>query len=391
MGALEDQTLTTFSPIENEPPLRWQRAIGLAPRTGLGVGRRAVFFTALAWLPLVVWAALTDHLWRGAQGESLLQHFGVHARFLVAVPLLIVAEAPLHRALSEIGRRLGTSGMLDEAGRERLAGIVRDLVRLRDATMPWVLLFALVIAWVVAQGPDPRADEMAWALGEDGTFGFGGFWFAYVSRAIFLALLLAWLWRLALVVLLFARIGRLDLALVPTHPDRVGGLGFVQPLPGAFMLVTFALSTSLASRWAHDLLYHGQQLAALKGPTVAFVAVWSLLLLLPLIVLSPPLMATKRRALAEYSALVGRHGRLVEKRWIRGEALEDAALLEASEIGPVADTAAIYGAVAAMRPTPVGKRSLIPILVPIAVPMLVVAALRMPVREILRALLKAIL
>jgi hypothetical protein len=43
-----------------------------------------------------------------------------------------------------------------------------------------------------------------------------------------------WLWRLTLLVILLKRIAGLDLALVPTHADRAGGLGFLEKLPTAF-------------------------------------------------------------------------------------------------------------------------------------------------------------
>jgi len=46
-----------ISLVRDDPPFRWQRSLGLIPRSGgLGVGRRAVFWTALAWLPIAVWA-----------------------------------------------------------------------------------------------------------------------------------------------------------------------------------------------------------------------------------------------------------------------------------------------------------------------------------------------
>jgi hypothetical protein len=45
--------------------------------------------------PLVVAVAAAGRLWPGADPEPLLQHFGVHVRLLVAVPLLIVGEVLL--------------------------------------------------------------------------------------------------------------------------------------------------------------------------------------------------------------------------------------------------------------------------------------------------------
>jgi hypothetical protein len=61
-----------------------------------------------------------------------------------------------------------------------------------------------------------------------GSAGFGGPWWRYVGRSISLVLALAWLWRLVLLTVLFRRTARLDLSLVPTHPVRAGGIGFLQ-------------------------------------------------------------------------------------------------------------------------------------------------------------------
>ena len=380
----------SFSPIDNEPPLRWLRKLGLVPPNGLGLIRRAVVLTALAWLLPMVWAALHHRLWEGAQGESLLQHFGIHARFLIAIPLLVIAEAGFQKGLTRVMGQFTQSGVIGPDARASFERVLGDLRRLRDKSMPWVLLVGLVLAWTIGDTPDPHADELSWAQGGDGILSLGGWWVAYVSRPIFLALVLAWLWRLLLVVVLFARIGRLELSLVPTHPDRAGGLGFMQALPAAFMLVTLALSVVVASHWAHGLLFHGQTVESIKLPATAFVLIVTVLLLLPLIALAPALLAAKKQALPAYGALVGEHGRLVHKRWILKETVADASLLEAAEIGPVADTAAIYQAAAAMRPVPIGKRAIMSILLPIALPMLMVVALQVPIKEVLVKLLKAL-
>jgi len=48
-----------FAPVDNELPLRWLRRLHVVPENGLGTVRRALFFAALTWLPLAVWAAMT--------------------------------------------------------------------------------------------------------------------------------------------------------------------------------------------------------------------------------------------------------------------------------------------------------------------------------------------
>lgn len=55
-------------------------------------------------------------------------------------------------------------------------------------------------------------------------------------------LLLGWLWRILIWGLFLFRVSRLDLQLVPTHPDLVGGLQFVGESLRAFLPVSFTIS-----------------------------------------------------------------------------------------------------------------------------------------------------
>ena len=227
--------------------------------------------------------------------------------------------------------------------------------------------------------------------GKRGRLGFGGWWLVYVSRPIFGALLAAWLWRLALTFLLLKRIAGLDLSIVPTHPDGAGGLGFVKDMPKAFSLLAFATSAVVSSRLAHDVVYHGVTVQSLKGVLAVFVVLVIALCVAPLLALAPPLARAKRRGLLEYGALVGEHGRLVRRRWILHEAPADDALLQAPEIGPVADTQTMYNAVRNMRPVPFGKSTLIGIAVPTLVPILVLLSTQVPIKEVLKKIVGALL
>ena len=113
----------------------------------------------------------------------------------------------------------------------------RSVARLRDASLPWVFAVGVAIAWALADAQRADDKEMAWSLGPDGSIGFGGAWLAYVVRPMLFALIVGWLWRLALVTGWMWRVARLPLSLVPTHPDRTGGIAFIEKLPGALALV----------------------------------------------------------------------------------------------------------------------------------------------------------
>ncbi len=80
----------------------------------------------------------------------------------------------------------------------------------------------------------------------------------------------------------------------------------------------------------------------------------------------------------------------MHRRWIKGETISDTPLLDAPEIGPVADANAMFDAVKKMRPVPIGKAAVMKVLVPIALPLIVVAALQVPLKELLLKLAKAL-
>ena len=372
----------------DEWPLRWQRKLGLAPDGGMGLVRRALFFAMLAWLPLAAWAFLQGHALPGVVAEPLLTHFGINVRCLVAIPLLILAEGAALRTTVAMARQFVRNGLVTEAQRGAFAALLRDVARLRDSSLPWVVVLGLTLAWVIADPADPHNDALSWAVDGAGNLGFGAWWFAYVSRPIFSVLVLGWLWRIAVVFILFRRISKLDLALVPTHPDRAAGLGFLEYFPGAFALVTFAVTAVVGSGWAHDVVYHGERVESMIQPLALFTAVWALLMLSPLLAFAPKLMATKRQARLEYGRMVGEQGRLVRRRWILGESVAQGEMLEPAGVGPVADAQTLHDAVMRTRMAPIGKAALFAVLIPILLPMLAVFALQVPLKTMLLKVLK---
>jgi hypothetical protein len=383
--------------VRDDPPFRWQRRIGLIPRgDGLGVGRRAVFWTALAWLPIAVWAWWVDRALpeQGQVAEPLLQHFGVHARLLLGIPLLIVAEAVALRIMTRLFPQFVHAGIVGPAEVPRFRAVLARTARLRDATLPWVILIGVAFAWAFTDAGAYRSHELLWAadgVPEAPSLGFGGWWYVHVGRPIFLALLLGWLWRLVLLAITLGRIAKLDLAIVPTHPDRAGGLGFVEKFPAAFSIVVFVSALVIAGGWGHDAEFHGLDVHSLYPMMVAALVAALVVFLSPYLVFAGPLGRAKKQALLEYGSLVARHGRGVRKKWILGDAKEDDPLLSAPEIGPVADTVALYEAVQRMRPIPLGKAALLAIAMPVLVPFVAVLAIQIPLKELLGGLLKGLL
>lgn len=383
-----------LSIVRGDVLFRLQRAIGLIPAEGLGLVRRAIFWSLLAWVPVAVWAWLEGRAVPPLAAEPLLGHFGVQVRCLVAIPLLILAEGPAQAMTLRILPHFVRSGLIQDSQIPAFRDALAAAARVRDATLPWVAMLGAVLALNVVAELTHRSHEVTWGVEQAGGgegLGFGALWFQYVSRAIHMALLVAWFWRIVLVWSLFRRIAKLELSLVPTHPDRAGGLGFLEQVPNMFAPVVLAIGSVLAARWGHDIVYHGVHVKDLRLQMGAFVILALVLFLSPLLAFAPLMAATKRRALLEYSSLVGHHGRLVRDRWIGGQAVADDALLDAPEIGPVADTGPIYDSVASMQILLIGKATVVPLLAAAVVPLVPVLAIEIPITTILAALAKAVI
>ena len=385
-----------FSLVRGDWPFRIQRALGLIPEDGgLGVGRRALLLVLFTWVPIVVWAAMTHRALPGAVAEPLLQHFGVHARCLAAIPLFILTEATLHPVSRHLLPYFTSSGLVPPEEHARLREVVRGTVDLRDRSLPWIFIAGLVLAWIVARPIAADVHEVVWATEETAAtvrLGFGGWWFLYVVRPIFTVLLLAYLWRIVLLGVLLRRIAGLSLSIVPSHPDRTGGLAFLERVPLALSPGVLAMSAVLASHWGHDVAYHGVDLRSLAMPAAMFLAVMAAIVLGPLLAFSGPLRRARRQALLDYGAVVGEHGRRVRRKWILREPVEDGeGLLSAPELGPVADTVALYDAVQGMRTIPIGRQALAGALVPAVIPLIAVAAIRIPIKDMVLTIVKTLL
>jgi len=375
--------------LRDDAAIRLQRRMGLARVGGLGVARRALFWGLFAWLPIAVWAAATGHAY-GEGGESMLAHYGVTLRLLVAIPLMIVAEAVLLRTVATLARRFVDSGLCSgDPGALREAAA--SLSRVRDAVHPWVLALGAALAWIAALGAGSAGDEFAHGLAwADEGRGFGALWYLWVGHPIFVACVCVWLWRAILLAFALHRAVSVGMTLVPSHPDRLGGLGFLADLTAAFGIVAFALSAVIAGGWAHDVAHHGKDVMSLKLPMIASVVLLTALFLAPLLVLAGPMGRARKRALLQYGALLSRHGSALHRRWILGETVVEP-VLEAPEIGASADAAQLYDAVGKMLSVPLRPAMIAAVAVPAALPMLALLSIQVPIGDLLKAIVGVLL
>jgi len=370
--------------LTDDPLLHLQRRIGLAPRKGHGAARRAIFLALLTWLPMIVWAALRGRLMPGQVSEPLLHLVEIHVRCLIAIPLMVLGEPSAKRVLERVVGHFGVSGLVPGEDRPRLEAAVRSAGRLLGSRLAWGLITALVVVATVAGSAGPHtADSLNWAAGEGG-LGLGGLWFDWVVRPLFLLLVVAWIWRLGVVTWLFARIAALGLKLSPAHPDRVGGLGFLEVVPSAFIPVILALSLMVSSRMAHEIAHHGAHVASFRMLAGIYTAILLVLFLAPLVVFSRQLRRFRFEARFEHGAIAWRQTRVIRAR----AAGEGDAPLPADDVSSATDIGPVYDTAANMKIAVLGIRSLASVLVPVALPMLAAASLEIPFKEVLLKILR---
>ena len=380
-------TAPEFSLICGGPFYKFRKTIGFVPEQSLTLAKRTAILVAAIWLPTVIGAVAENRLFPGESSDPLFRHFGVHARLLVAIPLLIFAEVVMERIVPPIVRQFTWAGLIVGRTQDEFINILRRAEKLRDSIWGKLLVGGAILSAIIVSLVHPiLSDELAWAASGEGAdlrIGFAGWWFLYVGRLIFVGLLTLWVWRLFVGWQLVRWISRLDLQLVPSHPDRAGGLGFVQHVSVADAWIVLAISAVLAGRWGHDVLYHGMHTDSLKLLVVAYALLVLLVFLGPLLLFSRNLRRFRRHALLQYSALVGTQGRLVHRKWIQGEEIGNPPILDSPELSCVTDTNAVFDAVEKMRTIPIGKEAVLPLLLAVAIPMLPVFAIEVPIKELL--------
>jgi hypothetical protein len=214
-----------------------------------------------------------------------------------------------------------------------------------------------------------------------------GRWYTYVSLPIFQFLFYRWYFRLYVWFLFLWRVSRLDLRLTPTHPDRSGGLGFLASAPIAFAPVILGQTIVGSAVIAGRILFQEETLYANRYLIAGFVILQLVLVLVPLCVFTPLLLALKGRGRREYGALAARYTREFHEKWIEGATPPAEPLLGSADIQSLADLANSYEVVREIRAVPFGRDTIIQVAVPALIPFAPLALTVIPAEEILKKLL----
>ena len=354
--------------------------------------QRIVVIALVAWLPLLALAALEGQALGGRAAIPFLLDVDVHVRFLVTLPLLIVAELVVHQRMRLVVPQFLERNLIPASALPRFDAAIASAFRLRNSVLAEVLLIAFVyiIGVLLLWRHYVALTTVTWyamPTAEGLKLSVTGLWYAYVSLPIFQFLLVRWYYRVFIWIRFLWQVSRIQLSLIPTHPDRVGGLGFLPNAVFAFMPLAVAHGALLAGLIANRIFYVGAALPDFKVE-IAVLAVFLLCLVLgPLLVFSPQLAQAKRIGNREYGALAERYVREFDAKWLRGGAPADAPLIGSGDIQSLADLANSFEVVRTMRIAPITRDALIRLVVATLAPVVPLALTMMPLEELLRKLL----
>jgi len=324
-----------------------------------------------------------------------VQDLEVQARFLLALPLLIVAEVLVHQRLAPAVRLFVEKGIVRPEDRSRFDAIIASTMRLRNSLAIELVLIALVLTgghYFWREQHAVRAETWyARQTAEGLALSLAGKCYAWFSLPIFQFILIRWFYRLLLWCRFLWRVSRLDLDLRPAHPDGAGGLGFLGVSTFAFAPLLLGQSVVISAMIAGRILHEGAQLPAFKHELAGAVVFALLQALGPLLVFVPGLLAAKRRGLREYGLLADRYVREFDRKWLHGGSAPDEPLVGTSDIQSLADLGNSFAVVRQMRAVPFGKDTVLFLLVVTAVPLLPLGLTVFPLEELLRRVLGVLL
>src|SRR5262245_3454932 len=213
-----------FSIVLGGPLFQMLRRSRLAGNSLELLHRRVLVLTALAWVPLLLLSVVEGRFMPGSIGRPFAYDLGLHIRLLVALPLLVMAELVVHKRMRPAVQQFLKRGLVPDESRARFDAALASAERLRNSIVAEVLLIALVYVAglrLVSHTRAAMAMPSWYGVPENGRLhlSLGGWWLMYVSLPLLQFLLLRWYFRLLIWGRFLWQVSRIDLALVPTHPD----------------------------------------------------------------------------------------------------------------------------------------------------------------------------
>jgi hypothetical protein len=354
------------------------------PPLGL-VHRRLLTYVFITWVPLCVLSAFDA---RGADvAVSFLGDIDAHTRLLVALPLFVAAEPFVHHRISRAVRQFTDRGLVAPADLHRFVGAVVSSVKLRNSTILEILVLLVSVVggqWLWESRGSLNVGTWYNERAADGlTLTLAGRWYVFVSLPLFRFLALRWFVRLVLVWYRFLwLVSRIPLRLNALHPDRTGGLGFLNTSVFAFAPILVAITSLLSAMIAQRIWHEGATLPQFKSEIFGVVVLLLLLVLLPQTFFAIQLERTWRLGSGEYGVLGSRYVEAFRRKWLGDHPRTRESPVGSADIQSLADLANAFDVIRSMYLVPITRNTVLRLVLLIVIPLLPLVLTMIPFEHI---------
>jgi hypothetical protein len=375
--------------VRGGPFYRAQEALRLVHPDRWNVGKRVTFAIAIGWLPLV----LITLLFNPRAVFGLLTDYTVNARMLFGVPVLLAGQPVMETAFRAIVRHIRDAALLTPTDTDRLDQTLVRLIRLRDSIIPELMFVVVAYAKVAETVQTQLMYVRPWGVagtGVEAHLSAAGWYYVLVSQLLYGLLMLISFWKWLLWCIFLYRLSKLDLQLVPTHPDQHGGIGFLGLSPVAITPTILVGSAVIGATWRSEIFREHVHFMSFKIDAVVLVGVVLIVVLGPLVLFVPRLTRLRRLGIFEYGALGQLESMQFHQRWILHRAGREEEFPATPEASTLTDYGSSYQNIEHLQPFPFDQGAFVALILAVAIPLLPVVLAEVPFVTVLKALLEAV-
>lgn len=323
--------------------------------------RRILILIGVTWLPLLILSAFEGTLIGNKVDLVLLEDFKPHVRFLLTLPLLIIADTVIDPLISTVIQNLDNSGVLAKKDGAKFQRALDALSQRKESFWADVIIIGITASFIWTYSLDlyelyAETKFTSWTyikVGAEYQFTLAGYWILMVSTPLLLVLLFRWFWRFGLWIVFMYRVSRIELKLQASHADLSGGIGILKHSANAFVFLFLVFGTMLSVSIAQEIATSDFTLVDSRFIVLGFIVTSVLLVSIPLLFFSGQLAKEKIQGREFYERLGYRLSRAFREKWGNHEdptTGED--LLKTVDSSSLTDYNAVFDTVNGMRIIP---------------------------------------
>jgi hypothetical protein len=358
-------------------------------RLGLVSGNMDSTFLGLA-VGILVWGVLMLLALLQGFGHQMfsLAVIGVHVRLLVAIPLFFVCESWVAPLMAEFVRNIRLSGVVP---RKVLPALAAEIVHTDRRQASWLSEVLCLVAAVILPLIGTRLHLVGATATHEASRNLAegtlvSWWYWIVCLPLFRFLMARWLWRLGLWCYFLWRVSKLDLNLVPTHPDGIAGMGYLEVVHMYFTPMIAALSAVQAASFAEEISAGRMTFDSIYQGIVLILVLEAALFIGPLFIFSIKLWACRVQGLSDYMAFAAQYVNGFDRKWLKTGVLREQDLLGTPDLRSLADLSTSVGIVRNMRTVPLSMNLLANVGMAALIPMVPLFLFKYPIGELAKKL-----